>query len=356
MHSVMNKKGTINRDYIKSYSASYTNNILDTAFKEGPYLQGKDLKRLCNPEQINYNLLKAIFLQWEAEVSKLQNPYFDHSAQAVQNALKTYMEVLSRHITLDKGSLRPLLQQAVEETLYQVFSPIDFFENFLWPPEIGSLMLDEFANHKRFVKINQAFLKELIRQWEEENKTEIELSDYRDGLRRLSSNWDKEWESTEDYEAAFSRVVALNVQAIWKQEIQPESEVDEEIPNNVNQQFARKVVSLNDTLQKDQATLADHLNNGIDTVDNIKKSLNINQKFRFVNELYGGNSNEFKQGLDKIERCNNYQEAIQTLDDNSSLRAKWDMDNQAVRELIDLVSKRFSEPGPAFGERPFSTE
>ena len=77
----MDKKGTINKDYIKSYSASYTNNILDTAFKEGPYLQGNDLKRLCNLEQINYNLLKAIFLQWEAEVNKLQNPSNESSAE-----------------------------------------------------------------------------------------------------------------------------------------------------------------------------------------------------------------------------------------------------------------------------------
>ncbi len=352
----MNKKGTINRDYIKSYSASYTNNILDTAFKEGPYLQGNALKKLCNPEQINYNLLKAIFLQWEAEVNKLQNPYFDHSAPAVQNALKTYMEVLSRHINLDKGSLRPLLQQAVEETLYQVFCPLYFFENFLWPPEIGSLMLDEITKLKRFVRINQAFLKELIAQWKEEDKTEIELSEYSSGLQRLSIQWDQKWEPTDDYETAFSKVVALHPQTIWKPEIEPRSEGAKQIPNNVNQQFTREVVSLNDTLQKEHITLADQLNKKVEHVDNIKRSLNINQKFRFVNELYGGNSNEFNQVLEKIDQCKNYGEAIKTLDDNSSLRSEWNMETPAVKELIDLVSKRFSESGPAFGEHPFSTK
>ena len=352
----MDKKGTINKDYIKSYSASYTNNILDTAFKEGPYLQGNDLKRLCNLEQINYNLLKAIFLQWEAEVNKLQNPYFDHSAPAVQNALKTYMEVLSRHIKLDKGSLRPLLQQAVEETLYQVFTPLYFFENFLWPPEIGSLTFDEITKLRRFVKINQAFLKELIGQWKKENKSEIKFSEYKSELRRLGAQWDQEWESTENYEATFSKVVALHVQTIWKQEREFEPDVDKGIPNNVNQRFARKVVSLNETLQKEQTTLADHLNKNAEHVDNIRKRLNINQKFKFINELYGGNSNEFNQVIDKIDRCKNYQEAIQALDDHSTLRSEWDMENLAVKELFDLVSKRFSEPGPAFGGRPFSTK
>lgn len=350
----MNKKGTINRDYIKSYSASYTNNILDTAFKEGAYLQGNALTKLCNPEQINYNLLKAIFLQWEAEVSKLQNPYFDHSAPAVKNALKTYLDVLSRHINLDKGSLRPLLQQAVEETLYQVFCPLYFFENFLWPPETGSLMLVEIAKLRKFVRINQEFLKELIGQWEAENKTEIKLSEYNNGLQRLSSQWDQKWESTEDYEVAFSKVVALHPQTIWKQKIQSESKEYKQIQNNVNQQFAREIVSLNDTLQKEHTTLADQLNKNIQQVDNIKKSLNINQKFRFVNELYGGNSDEFNQVLEMMDQCNNYREAIQILDNNSSLRSEWNMENPAVKELLDLVSKRFSESGPAFGGRPFS--
>ncbi len=336
-------KGTINRDYIKSYSASYTNNILDAAFKENPYLQGNDLRKLCNPEQINYNLLKAIFLQWEAEVNKLQNPYFNHSAPAVQNALKTYMEVLSRHIKLDKGSLRPLLQQAVEETLYQVFCPLYFFENSLWPPEIDNLKLTELVKQKRFVKINQTFLKELLKQWEAEGKTEIGLTDYQDGLRRLSYQWDQEWESTKDYQTAFSKVVALNVKTIWKRVGQPEPEVEEQAPNNVHQQFAKDEVSLNDTLQKDQSTLADQLTKKVDTIDNIKNSLNINQKFRLVNELYDGNSVEFYQVLDRIELCANYQEAIKTLDDNSSLKTNWDMESPVVMELMDLVSKRFNE-------------
>ena len=83
-------EGKINRDYLKSYSISYTNNILEVAFKDGPHLQGKDLTALCTPQQVNYNLLKNIFLQWEAELSKLESPYFDYSATAVQNALKNF--------------------------------------------------------------------------------------------------------------------------------------------------------------------------------------------------------------------------------------------------------------------------
>ena len=352
----MNQKGTINKDYIKSYSASYTNNILDTAFKESPYLQGGDLKLLCSPEQINYNLLKAIFLQWEAEVNKLKNPYFNHDAPAVQNALKSYMEVLSRHIRLDKGSLRPLLQQAVEETLYQVYSPLYFFENFLWPSEISSLGLTEINKLRKFVRINQSFIKELTTKWEEENRPEITKKQYLNELQQLGISWVPNWELTEDYQTAFSKVVSLRPQAIWRIEDEAGATLENDSQKNINQEFSREVVSLNDTLQKEQKTLADELNKQVAHIDNIKKSLNINQKFRFVNELYGGDTNEFNKVLDKVDGCNNYQEAMLALNNNSSHSSDWNMQDKVVKELIDLVSKRFSESGPAFDEHPSSAK
>lgn len=355
MNTEKGKQPEINRDYLKSYCASYTNNILDSAFKESPYLQGNDLKRLCYPDQINFNLLKAIFLQWEAEVNKFQNPYFDHSAPAVQNALKTYMEVLSRHIKLDKGSLRPLLQQAVEETLYQVFKPVYFFCNFLWPLETGALKLQELAKLKRFIRINKDFFDELIEQLQVDGKPEVELPEYRSKLLQLSSDWDR-WEDTESYVPAFSKVVALNTKSLFNRSVNSSTDEVKEDSDNLNQRFAREIKSLNDTLQKKQPTLADQLNQKVERIDNIRSSLNINQKFRFINELYGGNSNEFNVVVDRLDRCHSYHEAMDTLDNHSSLRSEWNMDNEVVKELLSLVSKRFSEPGPAFGEHPSSTK
>lgn len=352
----MDNDRIINRDYVKSYCASYTNNILDTTFKESPFLYGNDLKQLCSPEQINYNLLKAIFLQWEAEVAKLHNPYFDHSAPAVQNALKTYMQVLSRNIKLDKGSLRPLLQQAVEETIYQIFSPVYFFKHFLWPRELGSVKLGELSKLNRFIKINGVFLSELITRLQQKGPAEMEIAQFNISLESLFREWSGNWESGEKYIFAFSKVVALHEKSLWKDESEPESKDRSNNMANINQQFAKEIRSLNDTLQSSQATLADRLNEKADRISNIKKSLNINQKFRFINELYGGDSNEFNAVVDQIDQCQSHQQALDVLNGKSSLRSQWDMENEAVKEFIGLVSKRFNEQGPAFDEHPFSAK
>ena len=350
----MNQDRLINRDYVKSYCASYTNNILDTTFKESPYLTGNDLKQLCSPEQINYNLLKAIFLQWEAEVVKMQNPYFDHSAPAVQNALKTYLQVLSRNIKLDKGSLRPLLQQAVEETIYQIFSPEYFFENFLWPMELGSIKLAELSKLNRFIKINGSFLSELIIQLEQKHQLELEPFQFRDHLKSLCKVWNGNWEPADPYIFSFSKVVALHQKSLWKDESEPVHEEENQNHQNINQQFAKDVRSLNDSLQNSQTTLADRLNETVDKIDNIRKGLNINQKFWFINELYGGNATEFNEVIDQIDQCENYRQAMDILNGKSSLRSQWDMENDAVKEFLGIISKRFSEPGPAFGGHPSS--
>ena len=354
MDSEKAKKGIINKDYVKSYCASYTNNILDTAFKETPFLRGSDLKGLCNPEQIDFNLLKAIFLQWEAEVSKFRNPYFDHEAPSVQSALKTYMQVLSRHIKLDKGSLRPLLQEAIEETLYQVFDPKYFFENLLWPGDASHMTIEELVKLKRFLKINVSFYDELLTPWVDSKEPEIARSAYWSRLTSIVNDWE-DWEPTDDYASAFSKIVALNTQNLCKDAQKFKTEPTNAPVENLNQGFAKEVVSLNDTLQKRQNTLVDELTKQVESIENIKQSLNINQKFRFVNELFAGNANEFDEVINKVDNCSSYLEATKILETGASQRTQWDDDNQVVIEFFELLSKRFNAPGPAFGERPSST-
>jgi len=329
-------EGKINRDYIKSYSASYTNNILDTAFKDGPHLQGSDLTVLCTPEQINYNLLKTIFLQWESEVTKLQSPYFDYKADAVQKALKTFMDVLSRHILLDKSDLRPLLQQAVEETLYQVFDPESYYQASVWPDNSTDLSAQELVNLKRFVRVNRGLLLELIEH--HKDQANISKAAYNNFLKQNLTAWKNQWEPVDGYIEAFSKVVALDTAALWaKATVEPV--VENGAPSNVNDRFAKETVSLNDKLQKEQTTLADQLNNK--KVTSIKDTLTINQRFMFVNELFEGNTEAFGTMLDEIEGCNSYAEALLIIERKSQSDFNYDMDSEAAKELVSLIARRF---------------
>jgi hypothetical protein len=266
------------------------------------------------------------------------------------------MQVLSRNIKLDKGSLRPLLQQAVEETIYQIFSPVYFFEHFLWPKELGNVKIGELSRLTRFIKINGGFLAELIARLEQKGPGEMGISQFAISLESLFREWSGNWESGETYIFAFSKVVALHEKSLWKDESEPDLQDGINNVANINQQFAKEIRSLNDTLQSSQTTLADRLNEKAEKIINIKKSLNINQKFRFINELYGGDSNEFNAVVDQIDQCQSHQQAMDVLDGKSSRRSQWDMENEAVKEFLGLVSKRFNEQGPAFDGHPSSAK
>jgi DNA-binding ferritin-like protein (Dps family) len=222
---------------------------------------------------------------------------------------------------------------------------------------MGKIRLFELVKLKKFIRINKGFLKELIDQWEIEKKEDLELNEFRDRINILSAQWHQQWEPTTDYALSFSKVVAIHTQSLWNKqnEVSSEEIIDDQL-KSVNQRFAKEIVSLNDSLQTERTTLADKLNKQVDKVENLKKGLNINQKFRFINDLYGGDTAEFNQVLDMVDQCNSYREAMEILDNNSSLRNQWDMKGQAFREFMEVVSKRFNEPGPAYGEHPFSAE
>jgi hypothetical protein len=262
---------------------------------------------------------------------KLESPYFDYQAEAVQKALKSFMDVLSRHIRLDKGGLRPLLQQAVEETLYQVFDPEYYYRGSIWPDNSAYLTTEELVNLKRFVRVNRGLLMELIEA--QKDQPRIAQDDYQDFIGNNIGAWKNQWEPVDSYVEAFSKVVALDTTALWTKE-KPTPE-ENGSPANVNERFAKNTVSLNDKLQKEQTTLADQLNNK--RVANLKDSLTINQRFMFVNDLFDGDTVAFGNMLDQIEGCASYQEALAVIEQQS----KGDMDSDAVKEFVNLISRRF---------------
>ncbi len=328
--------GKINRDYLKSYAATYTNQVLEQAFKDREYLTGNDLMELGAHKQVSYNLLKNIFLQWEAEIGKLESPYFDYTDPAVQAALKAFMDVLSQHIRLDKGSIRPVLQQSVEETMYQVYHPISYFGKFLWPDHIKTMELSELTKLKRFIKVNGEFFQKVLQSWD--SKQKISYDEYQDRINQLQSEWDEKWDAVDGYSAEFSSIAPLQLDSLESKEVAATPNGSPQ-KKSVNDQFTKKVVSLNDKLQKVQTTLADQHQQK--KVENLKESLTLNQKFMFVNELYAGNSEEFSKVMEKIDQCKSYNEALGVLERDSSNRTSWDMESEAVRELLEMVSRRF---------------
>lgn len=76
-------------------------------------------------------------------------------------------------------------------------------------------------------------------------------------------------------------------------------------------------------------------------ISNLKSAIGINEKFIFVYELFGGNTQLYNQTIEQLNNMPGKNEAISLLE---SLRSEhqWDIENMAFQKLVDMVNRRYS--------------
>lgn len=72
-----------------------------------------------------------------------------------------------------------------------------------------------------------------------------------------------------------------------------------------------------------------------------KIAININDKFRFINELFASNANEYNIAIEQINSVNSSEEMTNYLKGLKSIY-NWNDDNVVVKNLYSLAQKRFS--------------
>lgn len=76
-------------------------------------------------------------------------------------------------------------------------------------------------------------------------------------------------------------------------------------------------------------------------ISNLKRAIGINEKFIFVYELFGGNTQLYAETIERLNMMEGRNEAIALLE---TLRREysWDIENMAFQKLVDMVSRRYS--------------
>jgi hypothetical protein len=96
-------------------------------------LDGPGLLTFTPVRQLNLLVLRQLLGRWQQETQQLRSPYFNFEAEPVRTALTQFMNVLSRHIRLDRAALEPLLAQAAADALLLATDPAQAFERLLLP-------------------------------------------------------------------------------------------------------------------------------------------------------------------------------------------------------------------------------
>lgn len=77
-------------------------------------------------------------------------------------------------------------------------------------------------------------------------------------------------------------------------------------------------------------------------LQDLKKSIGINEKFKFMNELFDGNLTDYNQSIDALNKFNSLAEAESFIEQNLIPKHNWNKDAAIYQSFIGLINRKFS--------------
>lgn len=120
-------------------------------------------------------------------------------------------------------------------------------------------------------------------------------------------------------------------------ELQPEPEKAEQKPNTLADTFQNNAPSINDVLAglEKKSNLASKFNNR--PITNLRKAIKINDRIRYINELFSHDSLQYEQTIDQIEQSANINDALAGIFN----KYQWNQDDETAISFLELVYQRF---------------
>jgi hypothetical protein len=115
-----------------------------------------------------------------------------------------------------------------------------------------------------------------------------------------------------------------------------------------------KSISLGESFKTETPSLKDHLNKngksselslgevlGKEPLPELKSHISLNDKFIFMNELFGGKLNDYKESLDSLNACSSFDQALARF---QKLKNKYEMDEKldSYHRFMDILRRRFA--------------
>ena len=103
--------------------------------------------------------------------------------------------------------------------------------------------------------------------------------------------------------------------------------------------FSEQVSTLADKFkEKSEPRIADKLQHN--SLTDIRKGIGINEKFRFINELFDGSLRIYEDSIQKLNECSTSEDADTAINDLKSA-FDWSPDSEAATMFIEIIRRRF---------------
>ena len=109
---------------------------------------------------------------------------------------------------------------------------------------------------------------------------------------------------------------------------------------SLGETFNTRDSSLNDylSIHKSSSTIGDKMKQH--RIGDLKAAIDINHKFLFINDLFGGNTQDYNATIEMLNNCSSLEEAIEVLKEKRE-QYKWDQKEGTFRIFNDLIHRKF---------------
>ena len=119
----------------------------------------------------------------------------------------------------------------------------------------------------------------------------------------------------------------------------PVAETTQPDKKELNETMADRSYSLNDRFRN--SDVADDRPRYLEPISDLRSAIGINDRFRFVNELFAGDGEAFSRSIRNVNEAGGLAEALRRLESDINNAGCWRSNNPTLRELIQLVERRY---------------
>lgn len=277
---------------LKDYKLGLKTQLLDSFFVSKQNINGKEILSFCDEKQINMFVVFLLLKEWKLSMENLKSSYFDFNNTEVKEALNSYMNTVSKHISIQKVDFEPLLEKAIDYTFQLVENP----ESFI----VSNHLENDLQEMSKYIQYHKPY---------------------------FEGNLDYEVESKID---EVKKKFAIETSEDLSQNNQPQEKVISE--TKVEQTSTQKpIVDLYQEEDEEHSVV-------LKKIENIKNAISINQKFIFINDVFGGNTEQYNVIIERLEKCSGFDEAkeiVSNLDVTES-------NKEAIDQLSLLIKQKYN--------------
>lgn len=112
-----------------------------------------------------------------------------------------------------------------------------------------------------------------------------------------------------------------------------------EIPSVIEKPKQEKKVEKKEEKKEEKVVVPNKIQKP--SIQDLTKAIGLNDKFLFANELFEGNMQEYSIAIQQLNGAGSLESAMDYFSNLQQLY-EWDMEKETVKQLIDLVDRRYS--------------